>query len=129
MKIIVDPNDPTLEARKCSINIERAENLDALESMNKYKKKNNKERHFFDIDQKIKNSVKSKITKMLIDFNCLESVSIHSFSVKQNYNVKLITRFLSGKMLIIAKLSLMSFIYELIETFQMKLLRKFMKNI
>ena len=66
---------------------------------------------------------------MLIDFNCLESSSIHSFSVKQNYNVKLITRFLSGKMLIIAKLSLMSFIYELIETFQMKLLRKFMKNI
>ena len=39
MKIIVDPNDPTLEARKYSINIERAENLDALESMNKYIKK------------------------------------------------------------------------------------------
>ena len=32
------PNDPTFEARKYSIKIERAENLDAFESMNEHKK-------------------------------------------------------------------------------------------
>ena len=39
------------------------------------------------------------------------------FAVEKNDNVRLTTRFLSGKMLVFAKLSLMSFIYELIETF------------
>ena len=34
--LILDPNNRTFEARKCSINIERAENLDALESMNEH---------------------------------------------------------------------------------------------
>lgn len=54
---------------------------------------------------------------MLIDFNCLESASIQLFAVEKNDNVKLTARFLSEKMLMFAKLSLMSFIYELIETF------------
>ena len=76
--VAVDPNDPTFAARKYSINVERAENLDALESMSEYKK--NK---FFDIDLKIENSVKSKTTKMLVDFNCLDSASIQSFAVKK----------------------------------------------
>ena len=31
--LALDPNVPTFEARKYSINIERAENLEALESM------------------------------------------------------------------------------------------------
>ena len=35
----LDPNDPTFEARKYSINIERAESVDALESMQIHKKK------------------------------------------------------------------------------------------
>ena len=113
--LALDPNVPTFEARKYSINIERAENLEALESMSEYKKK--KKRKFFDIDQKIKNSIKSKTTKILIDFNCLDSALIQSFAVKKNNNVKLTTRFLSGKMLMFVKLSLMSFIYELVETF------------
>ena len=41
---------------------------------------------------------------------------IKSFAVKQSEQVKLTTRFLFGKMLIIVKLSLMSFIYEMLET-------------
>lgn len=57
--------------RKYLIDIERAENLDALESMNKHKKRNNQKRKFFDIDKKIENTIKSKTTKM-IDFNCLD---------------------------------------------------------
>lgn len=37
--LALDPNDPIFEARKYSINIERAENLDALESVRKHEKK------------------------------------------------------------------------------------------
>ena len=41
------PNNPTFEARKCSINMERAESLDSLESMRVHKKKNNQKCVFF----------------------------------------------------------------------------------
>ena len=69
------------------------------------------------IYKKIEKTIKSKTAKMIIDFNCLDSVSIETFAIKKNDNVKLTTRFLSGKILMFAKLSLMIFIYELIETF------------
>ena len=87
-----------------------------LEKLINIKKCNQKQR-FFDIDEKIENSIKSKETKMMIDFNCVESASIQSFAIKRKDNIKLITRFLSGKMLMFATLSLMSFINKLIETF------------
>ena len=45
------------------------------------------------------------------------SPSIQSFAVKKYDNVKLTTPFLSGKMLMFAKLSLMSFIYQLAKIF------------
>ena len=54
---------------------------------------------------------------MLIDFTCLDSPSIQSFAIKKNDKVKLTTRFLSGKMPMFSKLFLMSFIYDLVETF------------
>ena len=49
--LTLDPNDLTFEARKYSVNIERAENPDALESMNEHKK-NNQNHKFYDIDKK-----------------------------------------------------------------------------
>ena len=54
---------------------------------------------------------------MIVDLNCEESASIKSFAITKNDQVRVTTRFLSGKMLMFAKLSLMSFIYEIIETF------------
>ena len=54
---------------------------------------------------------------MIIEFNSHESVSIKSFVVKKNDRIKVTTRFLSGKMLMFAKLLLMSFIYKVLETF------------
>ena len=73
---ILDPNNPTFEVRKDSINRERVENLDALESMNEYKKKNDKKRKFLDIDYETENSIKSKTIKALIDLN--DSVKLTS---------------------------------------------------
>ena len=110
--LAVDPNDVTFEVRKYSINIERAENLDVLESMNVKKKKCN----FFNNDKKIENTIKSKPTKMLIDFNCLDSTSIQSFAIKKR-QCKINCKVFIRKMLMLVKLSLMSFICELVETF------------
>ena len=59
--LALDPNDLISEARKYSINIERAENLEALESMNKHNQKSK----FLDIDNKIESTIKSKQQKDL----------------------------------------------------------------
>ena len=52
---------------------------------------------------------------MIIEFNDLESSSIKSIAVKSETNIKCTTRFMSGKLLMFAKLSLKSFVYSLIE--------------
>ena len=54
---------------------------------------------------------------MILEFNNRESTSIKSFAVKKRDHIKVAPRFLSGKMLMFAKRSLMSFIYEVLETF------------
>ena len=54
---------------------------------------------------------------MIVDFCAEESASVKSFAIKKYDQIKVTTRFLSGKMLMSAKLSLMSFIYEMLETF------------
>ena len=72
---------------------------------------------FYEINQKIEKSAKSKTTKMIVDFCAEEAASIKSFAVKEKQEVKITPRFLSGKMLMFAKLSLMSFVYEMQERF------------
>ena len=52
---------------------------------------------------------------MLLEFNDLQSSSIKQIAVKTNTRIKCTTRFMSGKLLMFAKLSLKSFIYSLAE--------------
>ena len=54
---------------------------------------------------------------MTVEFNCQESTLIKLFAVQKNDQVKPTTRFLSGKILMFAMLSLRSFIYDMLETF------------
>ena len=54
---------------------------------------------------------------MIVDFCAVEAASVKSFAVKEKEQVKFTTRFFSGKMLMLAKLSLMSCIYEILEIF------------
>ena len=52
---------------------------------------------------------------MVIEFNDHKPSSVKSISVKAKTNIKCTTRFMSGKLLMFAKLSLKSFIYSLVE--------------
>ena len=74
-----------------------------------------KKRKFKDVDYKITDCSDSGKTKMILDFNDWESASIKSFAIKTISEVKVTTRFISGKLLIFAKLSLKSFRYSLVE--------------
>ena len=53
--------------------------------------------------------------KMLLEFNDSQSSAIKQIAVKTNTSIKCTTRFISGKLLMFAKLSLKSFIYSLAE--------------
>ena len=52
---------------------------------------------------------------MLLEFNDSQSASNKQMAVKTNTSIKCTTRFISGKLLMFAKLSLKSFIYSLAE--------------
>lgn len=54
---------------------------------------------------------------MVLEFKCHKLASIKSFAVKEQSSVNVTTRFMSRKLLMFAKLSLMSFIYDITETF------------
>ena len=76
-----------------------------------------KERKFKNVDEKITECLEPRQIKMIIDFNDCESASIKSFAVKEKNQIKATSRFMSGKLLMFAKISLKSFIYDLVETF------------
>ena len=52
---------------------------------------------------------------MIIEFNDYASSCVKSIAAKSNTNIKCTTRYMSGKLLMFAKLSLKSFIYSLVE--------------
>ena len=93
------------------------EDINAVNSFEQKFKKGKEKRKLQDIDSKIADAVDSRKTKMILEFNNEESASIKSFAVKKRDHMKVTTRFLSGKMLMFAKLFHMSFIYEVLETF------------
>ena len=103
--------------RKESYELQRESDLDAVNSMEDRRKRRGKKGSFYNIDDKIDHVAKSKTTKMILGFYVDESVSIKSFAVKEKKEVEAKTIFLSRKMLMLAKLSLMSFIYDILETF------------
>ena len=55
--------------------------------------------------------------KSLIDFDKEYSSSIKSTAIEKSTKVNLTTRFLNGKMLMFSKLSIKSFVYDLIDVF------------
>ena len=93
------------------------EDLDSVDSFEQKLKRGRRKRKFKDIDSKLADTVDCRKTKMILEFNNHESASVKSFAAKKRDHIKVTTRFLSGKMLMFAELLLMSFIYEVLETF------------
>ena len=81
------------------------------------KNKNAKKRKSKNIDKNISDCADLRKTEMVIDFSDRECTSIKSFAVRKKSVVKATSRFMSGKLLMFTKLSLKSFIYDLMETF------------
>ena len=67
------------------------------------------------LKKKFKNCEDIRKNKMIIEFNDHKSSAVKLISVKNESVIKCTTRFMSGKLLMFAKLSLKSFIYSLVE--------------
>ena len=113
--LALDKNEPTYEARKEYFENKMDEEFDAVKSF--VKNKNKRKRKLKNIDEKIAESLYPRKTKIVIEFNNQEAASIKSIAVKKRSSIKVTTRFMSGKLLMFAKLSLKSFIYDITETF------------
>ena len=66
---------------------------------------------------KLTMQLKIKKTKTMIDFDKNECNSIKSIIVKTDTNIDVSSRFIKGKMLMFAKLSLKSFVYDMTDVF------------
>ena len=116
----LDKNDPFYFTLVERLNQKREEDLGSVELFAKKKKRRESSQRrqntvVDSIETKIDSCTDLRKNKMLIEFNDYKSASVKSIAVKSQSSVKCTTRFMSGKLLMFAKLSLKSFIYSLVE--------------
>ena len=92
------------------------EDLEAEEMFLKHRKRKIQQSNPVDtIENKIKNCEGIRKNKMVIEFNDRKSSFVKSIAVKSQTDIKWASWFMSGKLLMFAKLSLKSFVYSLVE--------------
>ena len=85
--------------------------------MKKKKKEKKKKLNLVDFSERKSEALRNQKVKVLIDFDEEYLNSIRSLAVKQSDKADLTTRYLSGKMLMFSKVSIKSFVYDLIDVF------------
>ena len=70
-----------------------------------------------DVDTKLNKEIKNKKVKTMIDFDGNECNSIKLIAIKGNTTIDITSRFIKRKMLMLAKVSIKSFVYDLIDVF------------
>ena len=91
--------------------------LDSLECLRNKEKISKKRKVKDDFDERAESLLADRKVKTMINFEKNESSSIKSLIVKGQTNIKVSSRFIKGKMLMFAKLSLKLFVYDMIDVF------------
>ena len=115
--IKLDKEDKFYAIKLNTINDQRLSDLEDAGNFEKKKKKNKKKLNLVDFSERKSEALRNQKVKALIDFDEEYSNSIKSLAVKQSDRVNLTTRYLKEKMLIFSKVSIKSFIYDLIDVF------------
>ena len=97
-------------------NRKNAEN-EALERFKEREKKQHKRSGLISYVDRIDEANKNEKVKAIIDFSDQDTTSIKALGIKTNDKVKITTRFIKGKMLMFSKVSLKSFVYDIIDIF------------
>ena len=91
--------------------------INSLECLRKKEKRAKKRNVKDDFDDRVESLLANRKVKTMINFEEDKSSSIKSLIVKGEMNIKVSSRFIKGKMLMFAKLSLKSFVYDMIDVF------------
>ena len=110
-------NDPFYDVKLSSINTERKQGLESAKKLQEKKKRTKRKTTMTDFFDRIETANRKTNVKSLIDFGAQQSNSVKAMISKQNCNIKATTRFLSGKMLMFAKVSIKSFVCDMIDVF------------
>ena len=113
----LDKNDPFYDVKLASLKQEEKEGLEAAKLLDEKKKKMKKRTTLIDYFDRVDNAHQQTNVKSLIEFDHSHTNSIKAVIAKQNTNIKPTTRFLSGKMLMFAKVSIKSFVCDMIDVF------------
>ena len=116
MSLIKD-DDPYKQIHITELKNKKEEEFDALECLKKKEKKSKKRRPKDDFDDRKTSLFADRKIKTMIDVEESSSCSIKALIVKGSTNVKVTSRFIKGKMLMFAKLSIKSFVYDMIDVF------------
>ena len=112
---LIKDYDPFKNARIVELENEKETSIDLLHCLKKKKEKKSKKRKIKDLQ--IDDMLKNKKIKTMIDFDKNECNSIKLIIVKSDTNIDVTSCFIKGKMLMFAKLSIKSFVYDMIDVF------------
>ena len=114
--IKLDKEDKFYAIKLNSLKAKRMSDLDAADNFDK-KIKKIRRLNLIDYTKRKDEALRDQKIKSLIDFDEEYCSSIRSLAVKKSIKVNLTTRYLNGKMLMFSKISLKSFVYDLIDVF------------
>ena len=123
----LDKEDRFYEIKLETLKTERLSSIEAAEKVDHNKRKTKREISLIDYSERKKEALTTQKVKSLIDFDDQYSASIKSIAIQKESKIHLTTRLLNGKMLMFSKVSIKSFVYDLIDVL-MKL-KKIIKNI
>ena len=114
-----NPRDIFYDELKENLERKRDEDLETIAAYEN-KKKRSRPKYFNSkkidsLENQISELFDMRKNKMLLEFNDSQSSSVKQIAIKTNTSIKCTSRFMSGKLLMFAKLSLKSFIYSLAE--------------
>ena len=115
--IKLDKEDKFYQIKLDTLNTKRLTNLEAANSFENKQKKNKRKLTLNDYDDRKNEALRNQKIKSLIDFDEEYFSSIKSIAIEKSTKVNLTTRFLNGKMLMFSKVSIKTFVYDLIDVF------------
>ena len=115
----LDKEDRFYEIKLQTLKSERLSQLESAEKFEQEKKKAKikKRSKLIDFVDRKSEALTNQKVKSLIDFDEDYSCSIRSLAIEKNSKINLTTRFLNGKILMFSKVSIKSFVYNLIDIF------------
>ena len=97
--------------------LRRHAETEALENFKRKEKKHHQKTGLYSFADRLDVANKNDKVKSIIDFSDQDTATIKAVAVKKNDKIKITTRFMKGKMLMFSKVSLKSFVYDIIDIF------------